>query len=181
MGSTVINQFLAFDLTLQSCPIIAQFTHEFKRQHIDVSTWTLNLILTYYLNRAKTLTNQDTHTLNSTTSIQATVNAAVIAALAHHPSTITAAAAAAKPPRNRSTSNRSDAIAPPNKSVAAPKRTQRPSKPAGTSYCWYHGTCGHSSSVCDKMEELPFTDAHRAATSAISINGQKGSEYSFSK
>jgi len=37
MGSTVIEQFLAFDLTLQPCPIIAQFTHEFKRQHLDVS------------------------------------------------------------------------------------------------------------------------------------------------
>ena len=180
MGSNPIQQFQDFTSTLDTCPAIAQFATEFKREHVNIATWTLELFLNYFVNRAKTLTSNDHNTMATAASLQSTINAAVNAALASHPATL-AAAAAAKPPRNRSTSNRSDAIAPPNKSVAAPKRTQRPSKPAGTSYCWYHGTCGHSSSVCDKMEELPFTDAHRAATSAISINGQKGSEYSFSK
>jgi len=180
MGSTVIEQFLAFDRSIQSCPLIAQFTNEFKRQHVDVSLWTLNIFLTYYLNRSRTLTQQDTHSLNSATSIQATVDAAVNAALAHHPTTL-AAAVAAKSPRT-APSNRSNVTAPSNRSVAAPKHTQRPpSKPFSTSYCWYHGTCGHSSSVCKEMQELPFTDVHRAATSAININGQKGSEYSFNK
>ena len=163
-----------------SCPLIAQFTHEFKRQHVDVSLWTLNLFLSYYLNRSKTLTVQDTQSLNSnTTSLQATVDAAVNAAIARYSSTLAAAAAPVKPSSNRST-----LTAPSNRSVAAPKplRTQRPPfKPPGTSYCWYHGTCNHSGSVCNKMEALPFTDAHRTATSAISINGQKGSEFSFNK
>ena len=145
---------------------------------MDVSLWTLNLFLSYYLNRSKTLTNQDTHSLNSAESIQAAVDAAVNAALAQHPATL-AAAAATKAPRN-TPSNRPTLTASANRSVAAPQRTQRPPS-KNTSYCWYHGTCGHSGSMCNKMEELPFTDAHRAATTAININGQKGSAYSFNK
>ena len=182
MGSNPIQQFQEFNNTLDTCPSIAQFATEFKREHININTWTMDLFLNYFIDRAKTLTSNDHNTMTTAASLQATINAAVNAALASHPATL-AAGAAAKPPRT-APSNRSTLTAPSNRSVAAPKplRTQRPPpKPPSISYCWYHGTCGHSGSICDKMEDLPFTDAHRSATSAITINGQKGSEYSFNK
>ncbi len=58
--------------------------------------------------------------------------------------------------------------------VAAPA----PAQPRQKAYCWYHGLGGHDGRSCNAMKDQAdgWTDAHRNATSNITIGGQVGAK-----
>ena len=158
----VIDLYMEFKQITKTSQAITLILVEWERHNQKLSLWTMDIIYQFVL---------DNITKSSIVNTQVQdIHAAVAQALAAERALYPPMAAAVAPPVPPSAPKARPRGAPggPSNRTGQPRVIQR------DLYCWYHGTGGHLGKTCTVLAAAPYTEAHRAATSAVEIMGQRG-------